>query len=167
VRLNLERLAPYGVGTLSATFHGRDLFAPVAAELARGGCTAADLGDPIEWPERSTGGGPRRELAGLRGTVVSIDRFGNLITDIERESLGGLTEPIVVIAGRRITLRRTYGEVPPGELLALINSFDVLEIAQGQGSAAAKLELGRGTPVEIIDGTPNAGSSTAGGTTMS
>jgi S-adenosylmethionine hydrolase len=88
----------------------------------------------------------------LSGSVVTIDHFGNLITDIDAARLAPILEARVIIAGRTVPLRRTYGEARAGELLALVNSFDALEIAEAQGSAAATLGVGRGTPVSVRSG---------------
>lgn len=178
VRLAAPRLAVLGIHRVSSTFHGRDIFAPVAAELAAGRCLPAALGMPVQSLEgdgeaqrglrglegagRERGSGPpgfvgsaergaARGGAGgpLGGSVVTVDHFGNLITDIDAAQLGRMTDPCVRIAGRSLPLRRTYGEAQRGELLALVNSFDVLEIAQAQGSAAAALGVGRGASVIV------------------
>ena len=133
----------------SATFHGRDLFAPLAAELAAARCTPAQLGPAIEQWERGSHAAALEQEGGVRGRVVTIDRFGNLITNIDASALAHLPRPQVSVAGQALTLRRTYGDAGVGELLALINSFGVLEIAQRQGSASATLGLGRGASVEV------------------
>lgn len=147
--LDLARLGELGIADPSATFHGRDIFAPVAAELAAGRREPASLGTPVErvvpaWLDEPTVG--EGQVSGL---VVTTDHFGNLITNIERTLVEALGEVAVLAAGRRMELRRTYGDVEPGTCLALINSFDVLEIACAEGSAAEGLGLGRGAPVIV------------------
>lgn len=139
------------LGPVSATFHGRDLFAPLAAALASGGLRPEDCGELTldyvpSWIEQ-----PSIERNKISGVVVTIDHFGNLITNISGGSLREMTDPHVHVGGHQLPLRRTYGDVQPGEDLALINSFDVLEIARAQGSAATSLGLERGAPVIVQD----------------
>lgn len=136
---------------ISATFHGRDLFAPAAAALAGGQFKLAELGRQTTnwvpgWIDE-----PVLEGNKISGIVVTIDHFGNLITNISGDLLRRMTDPHVPIAGKRLAVRRTYGDAAPGEELALINSFDVLEIARSQGSAADSLGLERGAPVVVQD----------------
>jgi S-adenosyl-L-methionine hydrolase (adenosine-forming) len=143
-------LAGLGIREVSATFHGRDIFAPVAAELAAGRLAPRELGERrsvIAQPLDA----PRTEQAGqsVSGRVVTVDHFGNLITDIESDRLALLRDPHVSVGGQVVPCRRTYGEARAGELLALVNSFDVLEIALRDGSAAAALRVGRGAPVLV------------------
>jgi S-adenosylmethionine hydrolase len=90
----------------------------------------------------------------LQGTVVTVDHFGNLITDIEALRLEGFHHPRVRVAGRELRVLRTYGEASAGELLALINSFGLLEIAQSGGSAALSLNGTRGTAVRVEEDNP-------------
>jgi S-adenosylmethionine hydrolase len=133
-------------GEPSATFHGRDVFAPVAAHIACGG-TMNEVGDALEEPVRLVCASPVRQQDRLVGRVVHVDRFGNLITNLSSADGPG-TE--VWLGERRIgALRRTYGDVPSGELLALIGSTGFVEISVRDGSAARSLGLGRGTPVEL------------------
>jgi S-adenosyl-L-methionine hydrolase (adenosine-forming) len=163
VQLSAVRLGALGIHRVSATFHGRDIFAPVAAELASGHCAPEALGDGTPAPHASPLGAapaaahappqaapePQGGRGSLSGSVVTVDHFGNLITDIDAKRLESLEAPQVSVAGRTVRLRRTYGEAQPGELLALINSFDVLEIAEREGSAAATLGVGRGARVTV------------------
>jgi S-adenosylmethionine hydrolase len=134
--LDLEHL---GIRPESATFHGRDVLAPVAAALAAGrygfsalGPRVADLqpADPV------FDGSPR---------IVHVDDFGNLISNVTQQALGAATT--VAIGGHDVPVRRTYGDVPPGELLAYVGSFGLLEVGNNGGSAAAVLGLARGAPV--------------------
>ena len=136
---------------ISATFHGRDLFAPAAAALAGGLLQLPQLG--VQTPNWVPGwlDEPVLEGSKISGVVVTIDHFGNLITNISGDALRRMTDPHVPIAGKKLAVRRTYGDVVPGEHLALINSFDVLEIARSQGSAADSLGLERGAPVVVQD----------------
>jgi S-adenosylmethionine hydrolase len=126
----------------SPVFHGRDVFGPVAGHLAAGG-TLADVGglvDPATLVRLPT---PVPEHAGdrVRGEVVHVDRFGNLITNLGREHLGdaGSGAVDVQVGEHRVPLVRTYADVPEGALLALVGSAGRLEIARHRGSAAREL----------------------------
>jgi S-adenosylmethionine hydrolase len=143
-------LVRLGIDAPSATFHGRDIFAPLAAELAAGRLQPADLGEPTTdlvpgWIEEPLVGAGQ-----VTGTVVTVDHFGNLITNIEASHLRTLAHPVVRVAGRELALRRTYSDVRPGDYLALVNSFGVVEIAQAERSAAEGLGLARGAPVVVV-----------------
>ena len=143
-------LARLGIDAPSATFHGRDIFAPLAAELAAGRLDPRELGPVVDglvpgWIEA-----PTVDAGQVTGTVVTVDHFGNLITNIESRHLQGLAHPVVRAAGRDLALRRTYSDVRPGDYLALVNSFGVLEIARAQRSAADGLGLARGAPVIVV-----------------
>jgi S-adenosyl-L-methionine hydrolase (adenosine-forming) len=132
----------------SATFHGRDIFAPVAAEIAAGRLPPDALGPIVAelipgWLEE-----PTVSEGQVAGTVVTIDNFGNLLTNIEADLLPALGPSVVVRAGgHEIPLRRTYPDVRPGDYLALVNSFGVVEVARAERSAAEGLGLDRGAPV--------------------
>ena len=131
---------------VSHTFHGRDIFAPVAAHLARG-LDPARLGPPLADPVRLDWPRPRREADRLRGIIWSADSFGNLGTNLPRE----LVEDF--LAGRRARVEtpgliiegicRTDGQVPPGQPLALYDSSGRLELALNQGDLCAHLGLDR------------------------
>jgi len=151
VRVTAPVLARLGITRVSATFHGRDIFAPIAAELAAGRIGVPALGEPAgawvpAWVEE-----PEVRDRSVAGTVITIDHFGNLITNIDATLLERFRDPDVRIGGHTLRLRRTYGEVRPGEYLALINSFDVLEIARAERSAAEGLGLSRGAPVSVSE----------------
>ena len=139
-----------GIDAPSATFHGRDIFAPLAAEVAAGRLQPAELG-PVAaelvpgWLEE-----PMIGAGQVTGTVVTVDHFGNLITNIEAGHVRSLPHPVVRVAGREFALRRTYSDVRPGDYLALLNSFGVVEIAQAERSAAEGLGLARGAPVVVL-----------------
>jgi S-adenosylmethionine hydrolase len=131
----------------SATFHGRDLFAPVAAWLAGGGA-AARLGRAVADPVRLQRTEPRWLDGALRGELLVADPFGNLATSIRRQHLpAGPLE--VEIAGRRARLVVTYGDARPGELVALLGSSGRLELSVREGSAARELGLARGAEVLV------------------
>lgn len=155
VRLRPQGLARVGVQHASATFHGRDIFAPVAAELAAGRCSPADLGEAADatslvpsWVDE-----PSVEHASVSGVIITIDHFGNLISNIDRSLIERFRLPLVHAGNHSFPLLRTYGDARPGEYLALINSFGVVEIARSEQSAAEGLGLSRGAPITIRDRT--------------
>ena len=135
----------------SATFHGRDIFAPLAAELASGRAQLADLGPPTTDIVPSWVDDPSVSAEQVQGVIITVDHFGNLITNIEASMLERFKHPVVRTGGHEVLLRRTYGDVRPGEFLALVNSFGVLEIARAEQSAAEALGLGRGAPVVVVE----------------
>jgi S-adenosylmethionine hydrolase len=126
----------------SRTFHGRDVFAPVAAALAQG--TPLDsLGAPLDAPVvRRTREAVRRDDGAVVGEVIAIDRFGNAITN-----LLGARSGVVAAGGRPVPIRGTYADVALGAPVAISGSSGLLEIAVREGSAAATLGLTRGAPV--------------------
>lgn len=129
----------------SATFHGRDVFAPAAAALTMGVALEA-LGTPVSDPVmRRTPEAFRREDGAIVGQVIAVDRFGNAITN-----LVGVRGGSVEIAGRVVPLHRTYGDVAPGEACALVGSSGLLEVAVREGSAASVLGIRRGNTVVVL-----------------
>jgi S-adenosyl-L-methionine hydrolase (adenosine-forming) len=140
-----------GLPAPSRTFHGRDVFAPVAAEIAQGRIRPSDFA-----LTRDLAPSPVPELAVLaeqvEGTVVTVDRFGNLITNITAESIATIDRPCLRIADLELPIRETYSDVAPGHCLALLNAFDTVEVAQRDGSAAALLNLGRGASALVRRG---------------
>lgn len=142
----------YARATVSRTFEGRDRFAPAAGWLAKG-INLTWLGKGIT--NFHTLRLPRPAVSGdqVTGEVVRVDRFGNLITNIDRRTFEQLANggPIVVKAGTRDVPRvvATYADAPQGELCALFGSTDHLEIAVNAGDAAATLGLSRGGAVTV------------------
>lgn len=131
---------------VSRTFHGRDVFAPVAAHLAMG-AAPDEMGPAIDDPVRLDIPRPFENDGVLQGQVVTVDTFGNLITNLDqanvREILAG--QPGVVRMGELTIsgLSHAYGEAAPGQALALFNSMDLLELAMNQGDLCSELGLGR------------------------
>lgn len=127
---------------VSNTFHGRDIFAPCAAHLSLG-VPLEEMGEPIsDWVRLARVLPSRRGNGAIVGRVAHIDRFGNVVTNIGEEMLEGADHArlVVEIAGKKIAgLKRSYAEGVPGELIALISSGWVLEIARREGSAAKAL----------------------------
>lgn len=146
VELNQPR---FWLPEVSNVFHGRDIFAPVAAHLASG-VPLHEVGSPINDPVRKHAPVPQRLPDGWRGEVVEVDHFGNLGTNLAPDHLGGARAIRFTIAGQEIQgLSRTFGDRPPGELTALIDSTGMLAVAVVNGSAAGKLGVAVGEPVEV------------------
>ena len=147
-RVHEVDVARLGLPAPSATFHGRDVFAPLAAALASGAqrldavgpCAVARpclLAAPVVTPDT------------ISGEVVTVDRFGNLLTNLDEPLALAAQANHVEVAGRRIPLHRTYSDIGPGQLLALVNAFGVIEIAERDGSAERALGVGRGALVQL------------------
>lgn len=136
----------YTLAGVGHTFHGRDIFAPAAAFLARGvhlSLLGPEVHDPIRVGEPAV----HEEEGALVGQVVSLDHFGNLVTNLRVEA-GGDAEGVEV-EGRTIPIVRTYGDVPSKEVAALVNSDGRIEVAARDSSAAELLNAGVGTPVRV------------------
>lgn len=137
---------------ISRTFHGRDIFAPVAAHLARG-IEFNELGTPCT-PSVARWSVPVHGPDGIHGEVIHIDRFGNAITNVDRLILERLSSPgsWTVQVKDQLTCRivLTYGDDAPGTLMALVGSSGYLEIAVNQGSAAVAYDIRTGDPVSVI-----------------
>jgi S-adenosylmethionine hydrolase len=140
-----------GLVEASRTFHGRDVFAPVAAELAAGRLSPVDVGVQAGSLVDAAIPHPVAGEGVVRGTVVTVDRFGNLITNIARGLLP-TGAAVAEVGSARAPIRETYGEVGRGELVALVDAFDVLEIAERDGNAARSLGAGRGTEIVVRSG---------------
>lgn len=153
IRVENARLVKFGVSDVSATFHGRDIFAPLAAAIASNRCNPLDLGPEVS--ALNSSGWPRTQArtdGGIEGVIVAVDRFGNLISNIDAPSVVALAQPTALIGGMLLPLRRTYGDASEGEYLGLINSFEVLEVARARGNAAQGLNLGVGAPISAVPG---------------
>ncbi len=139
---------------VSSTFHGRDVFAPVAAHLMTG-TKVKDVGPVIKDFADLDFGTPKSTAGGLEGVVLTTDRFGNVITNIPREvaerrwkvgsrahvTLGGYEAVLPVVS--------TYGEVLPGDFLVTFSSGGFVEIARRDGNAAFTLHISPGLPVVL------------------
>ena len=152
-KLNNGALQDIGIESPSLTFHGRDIFAPIAAEFAAGRIGLGDVGIDISdwtpgWLEE-----PEVANGSVHGIVVTVDAFGNLISNIDKSLIRDFEQPIVSLAGHKLEMKSTYGRARPGDYLALVNSFGVVEIARAEGSAADGLGSDRGAPIVITDNT--------------
>jgi S-adenosyl-L-methionine hydrolase (adenosine-forming) len=141
--------SPHRLEPVSATFHGRDIFAPVAAHLARG-AELADAGDPlapgdllgVDLPE------PRVEADALVAHALVIDRFGNASLDVSHDDLAGtgitLGGTVELEAGGErylATYAQTFADVRPGELIVYEDAYRTLAVAINRGDAAGTLAL--------------------------
>jgi S-adenosylmethionine hydrolase len=136
---------------ISGTFHGRDIFAPVAGRLLAG-LDPKELGpeenDPvtIQWSE------PSHNRDTIEGCIIYIDVFGNLVTNITRAHIDrlGLKKPRVFLCGKEIgEPQPSYAIKSKGEPLAIFDSFGQLEIAVNQGNAAEIYGVGTGDEVIV------------------
>lgn len=149
----------YWLHPVSNTFHGRDVFAPVAAHLSLG-VAPTEVGEPVSevvcsplprpfYPEQ-------RGDQSVEGEVIIVDHFGNLVTNIPVTALRGAEDIHVTVKGHRISgLSRAFQQMedtPKTQLVALIGSNGYLEIALPNGSAAALLAVGAGEPVQVTKG---------------
>ena len=139
----------YFLPNVSNTFHGRDVFAPVAARIARG-MPLERFGPPkrrivkLGWPV------PRKSRGALVAEIVSVDRFGNLITNLELRHWRSLRHPRLSVGDFSSSrLSTSYAEVNRGELALVFGGYDLLEIAARDGSAAHLLGLVAGNRVRL------------------
>lgn len=127
------------------TFHGRDVFAPAAASLARG-VPLDSLGPPVTDPVvRRTPEAVREPDGAIRGEVIHIDRFGNAVTN-----LLGVRTGVVIVANRQVPVAHVYADVASGSPVAVVGSSGLLEIAIRDASAATVLGLTRGSVVRLL-----------------
>ncbi|MFQ6096370.1 MAG: S-adenosyl-l-methionine hydroxide adenosyltransferase family protein [Armatimonadota bacterium] len=130
------------------TFHGRDVFAPVAARIATG-ARLDDLGQRITDPIRLAVLRPERSEDMVRGHVVYIDAFGNLVTNIRAEDIAGAESDVRFEIGRYVvrSVSGSYADAGEGELLAIVGSWGMIEIAANRGSARDRTGARSGDPV--------------------
>jgi S-adenosylmethionine hydrolase len=153
----------YWLPHVSRTFHGRDIFAPVAAHLANG-APPGEMGRLIADPVRLSLAGPSRAPDGaLRGHVVHVDRFGNLITDVPAAWLAGTGWQCRIADETIVEISDTYADAPLGTLLMLFGSAGTLEIAERNGNAARRLGVRAGEEVILKEDYPWKGLSSRAG----
>lgn len=144
--------AKYFRQPLSETFHGRDIFAPCAARLAKG-ASPASFGKLFrDYVQLALDEPARTGARSWSGTVLKADRFGNLITNFRISEFPVVfTRPFRFAAGgHEITeMARTFADFPEGEVFVLVGSAGFLEISMNQGSAAEQLGVGTGAPVDL------------------
>jgi S-adenosylmethionine hydrolase len=120
----------------SATFHGRDLFAPLAAALVSGTLVFEQLGPSTDVVRRLEFLTPKVSETEIAGKVLLTDRFGNLVTNLPGEYLQHWAQCEVSIGERRIPIGRTYSDAPAGGLIAVVNAHNLIEIAANRNRAA-------------------------------
>jgi len=151
--VELDRAQFWRTNSPSRTFHGRDIFAPVAAHLASGR-SLRDVGTPIDQLERLHWALPIHDEQGIQGWVVHVDHFGNCITNIPRKAFEanrrGRNMKCFVGNGILRDVVTTYGDVAAGEPLVLFDSADFLEVAVNSGNASRLFDIRRGAAVNVI-----------------
>ena len=149
----LNRPAFWRVPQPSTTFHGRDVFAPVAAHLSTGRALH-EVGTPVETLQPLHWALPIDDNQGIRGWIVHVDHFGNCVTNIPRALFNNRRDrrPVKCYVGNAILneVYPTYGAVDSGEPLLLFGSNNFLEIAVNSGNASDLLDIRRGTPVNVV-----------------
>jgi S-adenosylmethionine hydrolase len=140
----------YWLPDVSHTFHGRDIFAPVGAHLAKG-VSLDFVGTPIFDPVRIILPKPMRTSEGWEAHTTVEDIFGNITLDLRADQLDDRTDVIFIIAGQEVSgLVESYGWKKPGELVAVVDSEGYIEIAVVNGSAAKSLNAQVGDPIRVI-----------------
>jgi S-adenosylmethionine hydrolase len=150
------RASKYRLKEVSATFHGRDIFAPAAAWLATE-TPITSLGPTLKQMTELSFEAPVRRSDALTGKVIYIDGFGNLVTNIDRATLDVFAASfrvpllsVTIVNGAPMEIVQAYGDAPTGAPLATFGSFGFLEIAIRDGSAASIFGVGEGAPVRVI-----------------
>jgi S-adenosylmethionine hydrolase len=150
--------ARHRLNNVSATFHGRDIFAPAAAYLWRGTPISA-LGPSLEPAAiaRLELPSPVASAREVRGEVIYVDGFGNLVSNIDRAAVEQFgtrfrhkSLSVRISRGAAMRLRDAYGDAPKGAPLGIFGSFGLLEVAIRDGNAAMHFAAGPGTPVSLI-----------------
>jgi len=140
----------YWLKNVSHTFHGRDIFSPVAAHLATG-VPLEKFGTPFVEPVQIDIPQPEKLPNGWQAHISVIDRFGNLTTDLPASLLERLDGLLFRIAGHEITgLVDSYGVRSPGDLVSLVDSEGYVEVAIVNGNAARTLNVRLGDPVDVV-----------------
>ncbi len=139
----------YFCSRISQTFHGRDIFAPVAAHLSKG-LSLEKLGSLTTNYNRGLIPAPKKMNKKIIGSILHVDNFGNLITNVEERHLS--INQFVIKLGKIMIdgLSHSYSDVPSGKSLAIIGSSGFLEIAVREGNAAQQFALTTGDSLEVI-----------------
>lgn len=152
------RAARYRLAAVSTSFHGRDIFAPAAAHLWLRAALSA-LGPPAAGLAELSLGEAREGARELRGATVYVDGFGNLVSNIERARVErwrarfpSRNLSVKVAGSAPVGIRATYGDAAEGAPVAIFGSFELLEVAVRDGSAARQFAAGPGTPITVQAG---------------
>jgi len=146
--VNLNR-PQYWLPEVSNVFHGRDIFAPVGAHIAKG-TALSELGDPIDDPIRIPT--PKVVISGstIAGEIIIIDNFGNLLTNIKREHLTSVQSPVVKVRDFEINgITKTFGSKSVGDLVAVLGEENELTISVVNGNAQKRIGAQVGDIVEV------------------
>lgn len=141
-------LSRAGLRDVSRTFHGRDVFAPIAAELSRG-VAPESLAVPGAVTASALVPAPRWSGGELAGEVIVVDRFGNLVTNVTTEGWPAGTRAFVWCGERRLGVLGTFAELPPDDPGAIVGSFGYVELCARNASAKQRLGAQRGSPVRV------------------
>ncbi|MDR8392990.1 SAM-dependent chlorinase/fluorinase [Aliifodinibius sp. S!AR15-10] len=137
----------------SNTFHGRDIFAPVAAHLSNG-VELSELGEPVNELKTYRWASPIADKDGLQGWIIHIDKFGNLVTNLPDTLIDEVIgeRPVKIYVGNMILdeLVNTFGAVPEGEPAAYIGSAGMLEIGINKGDAAEMMSVKKGAQISLV-----------------
>lgn len=139
----------YWLPNVSHTFHGRDIFAPVGAHLAAG-VPLEDVGTPFDEPVLLPLSKPARTAEGWVAHISVVDKFGNLTTDLPAAEIAGREVKIIIKDKIIEGLSTSYGHRQPGDLVALIDSENFLEVAVVNGSGAETLSAKVGDEVSVL-----------------
>lgn len=143
----------YWFSTSSNTFHGRDIFAPVAAHLCKG-IPINEIGNSIKKLVTYRWALPIVDDEGIQGWVVHIDHYGNLITNISKELFekSSIKDTVKIFIGNTIIhdISETFGSVPEGEATAVFGSTGMMEIIVNKGNAERMLGVQKGAPVSVM-----------------
>jgi S-adenosylmethionine hydrolase len=153
--VGMSSLVTLGIGEPSPTFHGRDVFAPLAGALSSGQLPFDQFGSACsDWIRPAW---PAAERVGrtVHGRVIIVDSFGNCFSNIDSISIISYEVLKITFGTHSLPWVRTYGERPAGTGVALINAFGVLEAACVEGNASSRLGLDLGAPVEVELGRPS------------
>ncbi|MGE0113494.1 MAG: S-adenosyl-l-methionine hydroxide adenosyltransferase family protein [Steroidobacteraceae bacterium] len=137
--------------TPSMTFHGRDIFAPLVAEITANRQSPEMLGKALE-----TMPAPVIQETGA-GQIIYADHYGNLITDVAADCLTLFRQPVLQFRDQQFHIRASYGFAAHGELLGLVNSWGTLEIARAHGNAQRCLQAEPGEVVRVVEAARGAG----------
>lgn len=140
----------YFLPVVSRTFHGRDIFSPIAAHIATG-AALAELGVPILDPVRLALPKPIKTESGWTAHITVVDVFGNLTLDLPSSALQNRTAVLFRLHQAEVSgVVDSYGQRPPGDLVAVVDSEGFIEIAEVNGNAAGRLNVNVGDMVEVI-----------------
>ena len=144
VKNEVKEIYEIEIEAKSTTFHGRDVFAPAAARIDMGDLSfLRRIDDFVTYPYEEA----RRVGSQIEGYIIHVDHFGNVITNIPADMLGDARR--IILKGKILRFLKSYGEASVGELIALINSENLLEFGVNQGSAWERLSLSPGDKIII------------------